>query len=83
MAPSVGSRSCSATAAAGAFITCFRDVPYLLEDLDAEALVVRVVARKVAVVFAFGIGAGAAEDELLPVAHIGLKLVGACELCCL
>lgn len=31
---------------------------------------VGVVAREVAIVLALGVGAGAAEDELFPVAHL-------------
>lgn len=61
--------SCSRTAT---FVTGLGDIPDLLEDLDAEALVVGVVAGEVAVVLALGVGAGAAKDELFPVAHCHL-----------
>lgn len=57
---------------AAAFVTSLRDVPDLFEDLDTKALVVGIVAGEVAVVLALGVGAGAAKDELFPVAHSGL-----------
>lgn len=62
----------SCSGAAAALVTSLGDVPDLFEDLDAEALVVGIVAGEVAVVLALCVRAGAAEDELFPVAHIGV-----------
>lgn len=62
-----------------ALVAGFGHIPDLLEDLHAEALVVGIVARKVAVVLALGVGASAAKDELFPVAHgdvLGSRVVG-------
>lgn len=80
MAPAVrgrlhGSSATAPGARGAALVAGLGDVPDLLEDLDAEALVVGVVAGEVAVVLALGVGAGAAEDEFLPVAHVGFSAV--------
>lgn len=49
------------------------DVPDLLEDLHPKALVVGIVAGKVAIVFSFGVGARAAKDEFFPITHLGRR----------
>lgn len=53
MAPAIG----RSRPAAAALVTCLRHIPDLLQDLDAKALVIRVVACEVAVVLALGVGA--------------------------
>lgn len=55
---------------ASTLVTGFGDVPDLLEDLDTKALMVGVVASKVTVILALGVGAGATEDEFFPIAHV-------------
>jgi hypothetical protein len=67
----VCSRRCPVVPLA-AFVADLGHFPDLLEDLHTEALVVGVVAGEMAVALALGVGAGAAEDELFPVAHCGV-----------
>lgn len=73
MTPSI-SRWLHCSSATAAFVTGPRDVPYLLEYLDAETLVVWVISCEVAIVFALGVGTLAAEDEFFPVTHVGSSL---------
>lgn len=77
MAPAI-SRGClhGSPIATAAFIAGLRYVPDLLEDLDPKALVIGIVACEVAVVLALGVGTRAAENEFLPVAHVGRNLNG-------
>lgn len=60
------------------FVANFGHVPDLFEDLDTKALVVGVVAGKMAVVLPLSIGARTPKDEFFPVTH--LETYGGCLL---
>lgn len=62
------------SSATAAFVTGTRDVPYFLEYLDAETLVIWVISCEVAIVFALGVGTLTAKDEFFPVTHVELSL---------